>query len=98
MYQPRLWFRLTSQKLHVVPGGALIEAVWVGCCKNDIVRPDGQVAVKANGRDFVSAVCFCMEVDPVEGIRRIDEYYSKPWWDAIPVEEYTKVTGASMKT
>lgn len=38
-----------------------------------------------------------MEVDPVEGITRIDEYYNKPWWDAIPVEEYTKVTGASMK-
>lgn len=55
------------------------------------------VAVKANGKDFVNHVCFVMEIDPVHGITRIDEYYNKAWWDGVSEDNYQKVTGASMQ-
>lgn len=74
--------------MHHTATGAVVEAIWIGRCKNDIVRPDGNVAVKANGEDFVCHVCFVMDIDPENGITKIDEYYSKAWWDGISEREY----------
>lgn len=41
----------------------MLEQVWVGNQANDIVRPDGQIAVKASGKDFNCHVCMVIKVD-----------------------------------
>lgn len=62
--------------------------MWVGKCSNDIVRPDGQVAVKASGNDFKCHVCMIMEIDENGKIKRIDEYYNKLWDQGIQEDKY----------
>ena len=75
----------------------MLEQVWHGRCANDIVRPNGQVVVKANGKDFVCHVCMAVEVDESGKITKIDEYYNRIWEDGIPQMKYTVLQGASMK-
>lgn len=86
------------KQLHHTLTAAVVEAVWMGCCKSDLIRPTGEVVVKGNGRDFVAHVCFVVEVDVQNGITKIDEYYNKPWWDGVGEDEYLKMQGASLKT
>jgi ketosteroid isomerase-like protein len=74
-----------------------VEQVWTGKCANDIVRPDGQVAVKATGKDFVCHVCMVIELDDDGKITRIDEYYNRRWDDGIEESEYAVMKGASTK-
>lgn len=69
-------------------GGAVLEQVWVGRSSNDIVRPDGQVAVKASGRDFECHVCMIIAIDANGKITRIDEYYNKLWDQGIREDKY----------
>lgn len=69
----------------------------MGKCSNDIVRPDGQVAVKASGKHFRCHVCMVMEIDEQGKVKRIDEYYNKRWDDGVREEEYAVLKGASFK-
>ena len=71
--------------------------MWVGRLSNDIVRPDGQVVVKATGKDFRCHVCMVVEVDQDGLIRRIDEYYNKAWDDGVREAEYVVMKGGSLK-
>lgn len=75
----------------------MLEQVWHGKCANDIVRPDGEVAVKASGKEFVCHVCMVMEIGEDGKIGRIDEYYNRRWDDAIAEAEYAVMKGASRK-
>lgn len=77
--------------------GCVLEQVWVGRCANDIVRPNGEIAVKASGKDFKCHVCMVMEIDEEGKISRIDEYYTKRWDDGIGEEEYVVMKGESLK-
>ena len=77
--------------------GAVLEQVWVGRCSNDIVRPDGQIAVKASEKDFKCHVCMIFDIDQSGKIRRIDEYYNKRWDDGIHETEYAVLKGASLR-
>jgi hypothetical protein len=70
--------------------------VWIGRCSNDIVRPDGQVAVKASGKDFKCHVCMIIEIDDNGQITRIDEYYNKKWDEGIREDRYAVLTGPSV--
>lgn len=73
-----------------------MELLWVGNCKNDIVRPDGKVAVKASGKDFRNHVCMILKIR--EGvITRIDEYYNKAWDEGVEEGEYVVMRGGSLK-
>jgi len=75
----------------------VVEQVWYGKCVNDIVRADGQVAVKASGKEFVCHVCFVMAIDEEGKITRIDEYYNRRWDEGVAEEEYMVMRGASNK-
>lgn len=75
----------------------MLEQVWVGRCSNDIIRPDGEVAVKASGKDFRCHVLMLIEIDDQGLITRIDEYYNKRWDDGIREREYTVLDGPSTK-
>lgn len=33
-----------------------------------------------------------MEIDPLLGITKIDEYYNKAWWDGVRAERYVKMS------
>ena len=87
-----------AQAVHPSATGGVLEQTWHGRCSNDIVRPDGQVAVKANGREFVCHVCMVMKIDLEGRITRIDEYYTKIWADGIPDTQYTVMKGPSLKS
>lgn len=75
-----------------------MEQVWHGRQANDIVRPDGTVAVKASKKDFVCHVCMIFKIDSDGLIVSIDEYYNKRWDDGVAEEEYTVMKGSSLKT
>ena len=75
----------------------MIEQLWVGRCANDIVRPDGELAVKGTGRDFKAHVCMILKIDNDGLITRIDEYYNKAWDQGVQEGEYRIVRGASLK-
>lgn len=77
--------------------GAVVEQVWHGRCANDVVRPDGQVAVKASGKDFVCHVCMVVEIGEDGKINRIDEYYNRRWDDGVAEREYAVMKGPSAK-
>ena len=64
---------------------------------NDIVRPDGKVAVEASGKDFVCHVCMVMKIDAEGLVEKIDEYYNKRWDDGVGEEGYAVMKGASLK-
>jgi hypothetical protein len=74
-----------------------VELVWIGRSTNDIVRPDGEVAVKASGRDYKNHLCLVMKIDDDGKIKRIDEYYNKAWDQGVKEEEYTIMKGGSLK-
>ncbi|KIW54463.1 hypothetical protein PV05_06819 [Exophiala xenobiotica] len=78
--------------------GAILELIWIGRCANDIVRPSGEVAVKASGKDYVCHVCLIAEIDEQGRITKMDEYYNRRWDDGIPQEKYAVLKGASLKT
>lgn len=75
----------------------MVEQIWIGRCANDIVRPDGQVAVKASGKDFKCHIGFVVDIDESGRIKRIDEYYNKRWDDGIPEQDYVVMKGDSLK-
>ena len=83
--------------MDVTLSGATTEVVWVGRMTNDIVRPNGEVAVKATGKDFVTHTCVLLEIDRYGKIMRLDEFYNKQWDDGRSERDYAVVTGASMK-
>lgn len=58
---------------------------------NDIVRPDGDVVIKANGRQFQQYVGFFVAVSEQGKITRIDEYDHNRWNMGKAEEEYTKL-------
>ena len=64
---------------------------------HDIVRPDGGIAVKASGKDFVTHVCMPIQINEQGLTTRIDEYYNKSWDDGIAAEEYLIMKVPSMK-
>ena len=78
-------------------GGAILEQVWIGRCANDIVRPDGEVAVKASGKDYKCHVCMVMKISEDGLIEKIDEYYNRRWDDGISDALYTVMRGESLK-
>lgn len=65
---------------------------------NDIVRPSGDVAIKATGKDFVTHTCVLLEINEQGKIARLDEFYNKHWDDGKPEQEYAVISGASMRT
>jgi len=71
--------------------------IWIGRCANDIVRPSGEVAVKASGKDYVCHVCMIAEIDEQGRITKMDEYYNRRWDDGIQQEKYAVLKGASLK-
>ena len=75
----------------------MLEQVWVGRCTNDIVRPDGQVVVKASGKDFKCHVAMLVEINESGVITRINEYYNRRWDDGVLEQEYSVIRGSSMK-
>lgn len=85
------------QAIHPTPDGCILEQVWHGRQANDIVRPDGEVAVEASGKDFACHVCMVMNIDADGLIEKIDEYYNKRWDDGIAEETYAVMKGASLK-
>lgn len=74
-----------------------MQQLWIGHSKNDIVRPDGQVVVKATHRDFKSHVSFFIKVSDEGKITQIDEYDYRHWGEGIPKEEYTRIGAVSSK-
>ncbi|KAK5049098.1 hypothetical protein LTR84_005521 [Exophiala bonariae] len=78
--------------------GAIFEQVWVGRHANDLVRPNGDVAVKATGKDFECHVLMVLQIDGGGIITRIDEFYNKHWEDGIREQDYLVMKGASMKS
>lgn len=69
-----------------------MEQIWYGKCANDLVRPNGDIAVKASGKDFVCHMCMVVAVDIDGKITRIDEYYNKKWDDGIRENNYIIMT------
>lgn len=68
--------------------GVILEQTWIGRLSNDIVRPDGQVAVKATGKEFETHVCMVMTVEDDGRIRTIHEYYNRAWDDGKHESKY----------
>ena len=64
---------------------------------NDIVRPDGKIAVKGTGKNFKAHVCMVLKIDDGGLITRIDEYYNRAWDEGVQESEYNVVRGASLK-
>ena len=52
------------------------------------MRPDGEVAVKASGKEFVCHVCMLIEIGEDGLIERIDEYYSRRWDEGVEEGRY----------
>ena len=86
------------QSIIPIATGAVLEQVWLGRSSNDIIRPDGQVAVKASGKDFVCHCCALIDIDTDGKITKIDEYYTKRWDDGTPQSEYKEIRGSSMRS
>lgn len=77
--------------------GAILEQVWIGRHSNDLIRPNGEVAVQATGKDFRCHVCMVLQIDESGKFTRIDEYYNKHWEDGVHEQEYLVMKGASMQ-
>ena len=88
---------LASQAIRPVDAGAVLEQVWIGRQANDIVRPDGEVAVKASGKEYKCLVCMVMRISDEGMIERIDEYYNRRWDDGVAEEEYKIIKDGSLK-
>lgn len=86
------------QSIEPTSEGATAEIVWFGKTTNDIVRPDGEVAVKATGKNYVCHVCMLFKVNDNNEITRIDEYYNKQWDDGIAESNYHVMKGSSLKS
>lgn len=69
----------------------------MGCQKNDIVRPDGQVAVVASGKDFECHVCMVLSIDSSGLIVQIDEYYNKRWDEGVAEEKHAVMKTGSLR-
>ncbi|KAK3100951.1 hypothetical protein LTR53_018703, partial [Teratosphaeriaceae sp. CCFEE 6253] len=78
-------------------GVVVAEIVWHGRAVNDIVRPDGEVAVKATGQAFECHVCMLIRVNEDKKIYRLDEYYNKQWDNGIAEEKYLLMKGKSIR-
>ncbi|KAK0272683.1 hypothetical protein LTR35_012649 [Friedmanniomyces endolithicus] len=78
-------------------GVVVAEIVWHGRAVNDIVRPDGEVAVKATGQAFECHVCMLIRVNDDKKICRLDEYYNRKWDDGIAEEKYLLMKGKSIR-
>lgn len=76
----------------------VLEQLWIGNQRNDIVRPDGAVAVKASGQDFKCHVCMIVKISEDGKIQRIDEYYHRYWDEGVQEDEYVRMEGASLKS
>lgn len=70
---------------------------WTGRTTNDIIRPDGQVAVKATGKDFVCHVMFLLDINDQGKIMKIGEFYNKQWDDNRSEADYSIIRGASLR-
>lgn len=75
----------------------MVELLWIGRCANDIIRPNGEIGVKASGKDFKNHVCFVMKIDDIGKIGRIDEYYNKAWDEGVHETQYVTIKGGSLK-
>ena len=75
----------------------MVELLWVGRCTNDIVRPNGEIAVKGTGKDFKNHVCMVIKINGDGLVTRIDEYYNKAWDEGVQEDEYTVIRGSSLK-
>lgn len=91
---------LTVSSKAIIPTatGAILEQVWVGRHANDLIRPNGDVAVKATGKDFQCHVLMVFQIDDNGQFTRIDEYYNKHWEDGVRDQDYLVMKGASMKS
>ena len=69
-----------------------MEQIWIGKQSHDLVRSNGEVAVKASGNEFMCHVCMIYRIDTDGLITRIDEYYTKNYDDGMGESEY-KVLG-----
>ncbi|KAK3707450.1 hypothetical protein LTR37_012092 [Vermiconidia calcicola] len=79
------------------PGVVVAELIWHGRAVNDIVRPDGEVAVKATGKAFECHICMLIRVNEAGKIYRLDEYYNKQWDNGIAEEKYLIMKGQSIQ-
>ncbi|RVX70668.1 hypothetical protein B0A52_05318 [Exophiala mesophila] len=91
-------FKVKFKSITPTATGAILEQVWIGNLSRDLVRPNGDVAIKATGKDYKCHVCMPIQVDEQGLITRIDEYYNKHWDDGIPEEDYLIMKGPSMKS
>ncbi|KAL6253275.1 hypothetical protein RBB50_000998 [Rhinocladiella similis] len=91
-------FRVEEKAILPTPSGAVLEQVWIGRCANDIVRPSGEVAVKATGKDYVCHVGMILEIDKDGLVTKIDEYYNRQWDDGVAQKDYVVIKGASLKS
>ncbi|OQU98131.1 SnoaL-like domain-containing protein [Cladophialophora immunda] len=91
-------FNVDIKAIIPTPTGAVLEQVWVGRQANDIIRPNGDVVVKASGKDFECHVCMLIEVDDGGLITRIDEYYNRNWDNGIREQQYALLKGASLRS
>ncbi|KIW11628.1 hypothetical protein PV08_10930 [Exophiala spinifera] len=91
-------FRADEKAIIPTPFGAVLEQVWTGRCANDIVRPSGEVVVKATGKDYVCHVCMVMEIDQDGLVTKVDEYYNRRWDDGVAQKDYVVMRGASIQS
>ena len=61
--------------------------------KNDIVRPNGDVVVKASGKRFENHICFVLNINEEGFITKIQEYYNKAWDNGVHMDKYTRMSG-----
>ena len=62
------------------------------------MRPSGEVAVKATGKDYVCHVGMILEIDKDGLVTKIDEYYNRQWDDGVAQKDYVVIKGASLKS
>ncbi|KIW43863.1 uncharacterized protein PV06_04922 [Exophiala oligosperma] len=91
-------FRVDEKAIVPTPSGAVLEQIWTGRCANDIVRPSGEMAVKATGKQYVCHVCMIVEIDEDGLVTKIDEYYNRQWDDGVAQKDYVVIKGASLKS
>ena len=80
-----------SQNIAKVENCDLVIAklVWSGRFAKDLhALPGGPVAVKATGKTFVTPISTVFMFDVDGKITRIDEFYTKNWWDGVEEEAY----------
>ncbi|KAK0304136.1 hypothetical protein LTR48_003410 [Friedmanniomyces endolithicus] len=91
-------FETKIKSIELAQSGVVVaEIVWHGRAVNDIVRPDGEVAVKATGQAFECHVCMLIRVNDDKKICRLDEYYNRKWDDGIAEEKYLLMKGKSIR-